>query len=359
MATIEQRGSTWRVRWRDPDGRQRSRACPDHRTAKRLALDVAGEVAEGRRWSPRDAAPVPLLVDVLDAYLTDVRRLRSAGTARVYESRLDGFLLWAGEDATVDALSRQLLADYYASLAPGLATRRQLVAAVERAWRWAAESDAYCDDVPRPRHLEVPAPPGRPTVAPTWAEVDAVIAHAKGEPHRRLLALLRCTGLRVHQALGLAWSDVDLERGTLRVRGELGKTSVERQGRVVPLAPVLLEELAGWGVREGALVAGLKDEQAARLRTVAAWQASGQRAELWQRRPHHAFRRAFVTGLRRAGADPDAVEVLVGHSLGLRGVYTDPEALGLRDVVALVPKIVSGVVSIGSRVRSVSARARR
>lgn len=46
-----------------------------------------------------------------------------------------------------------------------------------------------------------------------------------------------------------------------------------------------------------------------------------------------------MSELRRAGADPDVVEVLVGHSLGLRGVYTDPDALPMREAVGLIPPL--------------------
>jgi len=55
--------------------------------------------------------------------------------------------------------------------------------------------------------------------------------------------------------------------------------------------------------------------------------------------PHHAYRKGFISELKRAGADPDAVEYLVGHSLGLRGVYTDPDALPLRDAVNRIPPL--------------------
>ena len=69
-----------------------------------------------------------------------------------------------------------------------------------------------------------------------------------------------------------------------------------------------------------------------------AWERSGARPEAYQQ-PHHSFRKGFVSELRRAGADPDAIEVLVGHSLGLRGVYTDPAALPMREAVGLIPAI--------------------
>ena len=66
---------------------------------------------------------------------------------------------------------------------------------------------------------------------------------------------------------------------------------------------------------------------------------SGVRKEAWEGRPHHAFRKGFVSELKRAGADPDAVEFLVGHSLGLRGVYIDPDALPLAHAIGRIPDV--------------------
>ena len=46
-----------------------------------------------------------------------------------------------------------------------------------------------------------------------------------------------------------------------------------------------------------------------------------------------------MSGLREAGTAPDAVRFLVGHTLGLVHVYTDPETLPLIEAVALVPEV--------------------
>ena len=46
---------------------------------------------------------------------------------------------------------------------------------------------------------------------------------------------------------------------------------------------------------------------------------------------------AFDVFLTELGANPDAVSYLVGHDLGLRGVYTDVRALKLRAAVAKLP----------------------
>ena len=70
------------------------------------------------------------------------------------------------------------------------------------------------------------------------------------------------------------------------------------------------------------------------------WQRAGVRPEAWDGRPHHAFRKGFVSELKRSAADSDAVEFLVGHSLGLRGVDTDPDALPLRDTIEKIPALL-------------------
>jgi integrase len=78
----------------------------------------------------------------------------------------------------------------------------------------------------------------------------------------RLCTLLRFTGLRVdEQVMKLRWSDVDLERAELTIRGELGKSAAEREGRIVPISPHLVEILSGWGVREGYLVGTHKEDR--------------------------------------------------------------------------------------------------
>lgn len=70
-----------------------------------------------------------------------------------------------------------------------------------------------------------------------------------------------------------------------------------------------------------------------------AWQRAGVRQEVWTGESHPSFRNGFVSGLKRASADDEAVEYLVGRSLGLRGCYADPDALPLRAAVNLIPAI--------------------
>ena len=53
----------------------------------------------------------------------------------------------------------------------------------------------------------------------------AVLSAAGGTRYAPLFDLLVNTGLRRGEALALQWSDVDLEAGTLRVRGTLARVN--------------------------------------------------------------------------------------------------------------------------------------
>jgi hypothetical protein len=133
------------------------------------------------------------------------------------------------------------------------------------------------------------------------------------------------------------------------VRGKLGKTSAECLGRIIPISPILVKEMAGWGRREGWLIptnrTGAQARVARQRGVIRAWKRSGVQPEVWaatekrKGQSFHAFRKGFVSGLKKLRADPDAVEHLVGHSLGLRGVYTDPDVLELREAVDLIPQL--------------------
>ncbi len=370
MASIDDRGDGYRVRWRDPDGQARSRQCPDLATARRVKREIEQIVAEGRRWEPRDARPLPDLREILTAYIRDKARVLASGTAERYARNLEIFLRWLQQREGArgklfpELLTKNLLAEFYEDLAGDGrhgrprrdSTRRKIVEVVQLAWEWAYNEDEWSASVPRPRSIEMRREEGELTVAPTWVEMDAVIRAFDQEAwHNKLGILLRFTGLRVQQVMGLTWDDLDLEQATLRVRGELCKSRQERRGRIIAISKHLVDILSGWGRREGFVITTKRRgcrERLARPRDLdRAWARAGVRAAAWKGRPHHAFRKGFVSELRRAGADPDAVEYLVGHSLGLRGVYTDPDALALRQAVALIPPLTAttAIISLDSR----------
>jgi integrase len=79
-------------------------------------------------------------------------------------------------------------------------------------------------------------------------EIRALCAAAT-PGYRAVVTTLAWTGLRVSEALGLRWEDIDLENKEIRVRGqldengELKKPKTKAGLRSIPLLPVLEEEL--------------------------------------------------------------------------------------------------------------------
>jgi integrase len=78
----------------------------------------------------------------------------------------------------------------------------------------------------------------------TAEQAQALLATIAGDRLEALYRLMLATGLRRGEALALHWSDVDIENGSLRVRGTLSRTSkglqisepkTERSRRNVPL----------------------------------------------------------------------------------------------------------------------------
>lgn len=347
MATYERRADGWSVRWRDPDGTSRRRQVPDAAARDELARDIERAHAAGRRWEPVSRGD-PTLQEVTAAYLREQRRIWRPNTYESADISLSLFESWTldrirRKHVGLNALSRSLLGAWWDHLRDErgvrVVTANVRVRAVERWWAWCWDHEEYGAATPRPRPLQLPAHEVTLTRAPTWADMDAVIDSLPSEHYRRLAVLARCTGLRKSQLFGLRRDDADIEAGLLTVRPELGKSRQERSGRIVPLAPVLVAELRTWAPGSHLLEWPNQRREAHPQVLERAWTRSGVDPARWRQRTAHAFRKGFVTGLIEAGASREAVEHLVGHAAGLRGIYTDPRALRLAEAVALVPAL--------------------
>ena len=390
MAWLKEHDGGFQVCWRDPDGRGRSRRRgfsfknQSRREAKKRADQFLVEVRhleeEGSVWVHPRHVRIPRLIDALELYLSDYARPRSANSVRAEALRLRQFRTWAEsivDEPTLQILTRDHVVQFHQHLAtsPTVAgkyllegkrrsttTLEKYIRTVERFWRWCWERDDLTEYVTAPRgRLELPTAIMEPTRAPTWAEMDACVEECRDKRKKkdprswqwRCAVVMRFTGLRVSQVMGLYWSELDLEEAVLYFPGRLGKTAFERQGRVIPVSTHLVAELATWGTREGWLIEsgrkpGPREREFRSRDMVRAWTRAGIRPEVWRKRPDHAFRKGFTSELKRAGADPEAAEFLVGRKLGgERGTYIDPAALPLREAVDLIPPLGgSGVVQL-------------
>jgi integrase len=146
-------------------------------------------------------------------------------------------------------------------------------------------------------------------------------------PYRRaLLATLTFSGLRIDEALGLRWSQVDLAAGKLRVAGT--KTAAAR--RTIDMLPALRDELMALKLARDPgrdeLVFGTsrggKDSPSnvrRRVLAVAVEKANERLAkqdagELPERLTPHSLRRTFASLLIALGRDPRVVMGQLGHT---------------------------------------------
>ncbi len=89
----------------------------------------------------------------------------------------------------------------------------------------------------------------RPIVL-TAAQFAAILGRLP-EPHRTMVLIAQCLGLRVNEILGLKWSDVDFEKLTVRitrgiVNGRVDTVKTEYSADELPLASVLVDALRSW-----------------------------------------------------------------------------------------------------------------
>jgi integrase len=151
-------------------------------------------------------------------------------------------------------------------------------------------------------------------------------ARARRGQRRALLATLVFAGLRIGEALALRWGDVDLARGTIKVRAAKTETGV----RTVNILPVLRDELLAYRARTHAdaraLVFGtstgnpsnpsnIRNRLLAPAVKKANEQLARERVELLPvRLSPHALRRTFASLLFAVGETPPYVMAQMGHT---------------------------------------------
>src|SRR5207245_2395935 len=74
------------------------------------------------------------------------------------------------------------------------------------------------------------------------------------EPHRTMVMLAQCTGLRISEILGLQWDDFDFEQATIQVtrgvvNGRVNQVKTECSADFLPLDAALANLLLTWRKR--------------------------------------------------------------------------------------------------------------
>jgi integrase len=175
--------------------------------------------------------------------------------------------------------------------------------------------------------------PEHPARVVSAAEAAGMLAALTGQV-RVVFALAFYAGLRDAEMRGLRWSDVDLERGVIRLAGGMDqkRNRVALKGRRpgesrdVPIVELLRRELVLWQLesrRTQGLVAGSTGRDPFTIRWMQkqadrAWSAAG----IARVTPHLA-RHTFGSILASAGVPDDEIRRAMGHlSEDVRALYT-------------------------------------
>ncbi len=168
--------------------------------------------------------------------------------------------------------------------------------------------------------------PKVPKKIPNFISVDEVISVLQSfsrdasnehlEQERLLFLLLYGAGLRVSEACGLAWKNVDLNQRVLRISGKGGKE------RLVALPQNLANELSVY--RKHSHDEFLWGDEPLSTRKAYEWiRSRGVKAGLLRPIHPHALRHSFATHLLASGANLRTLQELLGHeSLTATEKYT-------------------------------------
>jgi integrase/recombinase XerD len=202
------------------------------------------------------------------------------------------------------------------------------------------------------REVRPPAPPRQLPKAIAIASVEALLDGAGPAPgssaadsplpvrDRALLEVLYGSGARISEAVGLAVDDVDLETGTVLLRGKGGKQ------RLVPLGRPAREAVEAYLVRvrpelvlrgrgTSTLFLNSRGGPLSRQSAWAVMKAAAERAGLAEHVSPHTLRHSFATHLLDGGADVRVVQELLGHaSVTTTQIYTLVTVERLREVYA-------------------------
>lgn len=151
------------------------------------------------------------------------------------------------------------------------------------------------------------------------ADEDVAVQGACVTPQERaLVMLLRYTGLRVSEACGLVWGDIDLEGGRLLPNHPaviVKKSKSDAGRRTVPLPPLLVTVLKSWQARNSSTEFVFETKNGTPMlpqfahRLVA---RVGQRVDV--KVSPHMLRRTYGSVKLNSGARIEAVSAALGHA---------------------------------------------
>lgn len=263
--------------------------------------------------------------DLLPDWIRDRRADgRQPSGVESYAENLGRFMRFAG-DVPPATITEQLIKNYkrdlMARVAPG--TARHALTVVRSFCAWCVVEGHMTENValrvPHP-HVTLPNPDPLTSdqITALFAALDAPQRSHKAtwRRNRRAVCLMIYAGLRITEAAGVEWRDIDLVRREITVRKEVAKGG---KARVVPICDELYDELirARWRTPPYHVV-DQGDTRAGRGKPLDS-KSLAHLFERWlpARGVHihsHQLRKTFATELYVRGEDLATIQRLLGHS---------------------------------------------
>ncbi len=258
---VYKRGGSYVVRFRDGHGIQRSRTCRTLAEARRVRSEVNADVSRGEYRPDTKLTFAEYAETWKETYAGRTSRGLRPETLDEYRRDLNRATLYLGRrrlaeiDApTVKAYARSLA---NAGLKPG--TVRRILAPLKACLATAVEDGHLRHNpiagvrlaVATPKVVdgsEVEEDDTDEVKALTTEQLAELVAQVGDGWHGLIVRLMAQSGIRIGEALGLRWQDVDSAAGRIRIRrrvrrGKVGKPKSQSGTREVPVAPKLLREL--------------------------------------------------------------------------------------------------------------------
>jgi integrase len=263
MASIEGHDGRWKVRYRSPDGRQRSKTLPTKTLANKFAATVEADLHRGQWTDPQLGRRT--FGEVAGEW--QLAQVHDESTAALVDGTLRRHLLPTFGYRPLAAIRPSEVQAWVKLKSTELAPSTLRVT-----YRWLAAvfNAAVLDGaIPRTPCRGIRLPPvEKEQVHPLAVEEVAAIADAVPDRYRAMVVLAAGTGLRQGEVFGVQVGDVDFLRRVVHVRRQvkslpgrppfLASPKTPSSIRTVPLPEVVLVELAEhlrrWPAEDGGLV---------------------------------------------------------------------------------------------------------
>jgi site-specific recombinase XerD len=267
---------------------------------------------------PHDLSSAHDLLDRVRSALT--LRGYSPRTIKVYFGHLRRFLEWCGDRVPSLEESEARCHAYLLELVEGRGVSRshhnQVVSALRFLFETVLGQPSLALRIPRPRKEH------RLPEVLSAAEVARMLARARNPKHRALLMLLYSAGLRVGEVVRLRASDLDVDRGLVRVHR--GKGSKDRYTLLAKRAVDAVRVYVDAYPTQGWLFPGAQPERHLTARSVQrVVKRAAEAAGLAKEVTTHTLRHSFATHLLESGTNLRIIQELLGHqSARTTQIYT-------------------------------------